>query len=56
MAPRFAALLVLLVAAVSAADDVLVVDSPATLDKILKENDFVVLELYAPWYAITLHP
>ena len=43
-----AALLLLLAAAASAADDVLVVKGPESLDKILKENDFVVLELYAP--------
>ncbi|GAB4824055.1 hypothetical protein N2152v2_011101 [Parachlorella kessleri] len=45
---RIAALLLLLAAAASASDDVLVVKGPESLDKILKENDFVVLELYAP--------
>jgi hypothetical protein len=45
---RLAALCLLLVAAASAADDVLVVSGPESLDKIVKENDFVVLELYAP--------
>ncbi len=46
---RLAALCLLLVAAVSAADEVLVVKGPESLELIAKENDFVVLELYAPW-------
>lgn len=53
---RFAAIFVLLLGASSAlADDVLVVEGSDSLDKIVKENDFVVLELYAPW-LVSLHP
>lgn len=42
-------LLLLAAAALAAASDVLVVEGEESLNKMIKENDFLVLEIYAPW-------
>lgn len=50
MGRRLAACLLLLAAAclAAAADDVLVIEGMESLEKAVKENDFLVLEMYAP--------